>query len=68
MQSMLPSLLNPKFSVLIVCLICIFFLSGCIRLQAGYYKQTPKERDERTVGIDTGKIFESKQTQGSISS
>ncbi len=41
-------------------------LSGCIRLQAGYVTETPKERKEHTVGLDTSKLIEGKQTTGNI--
>ncbi len=51
---------------ILIALILIFSLTGCISLKAGYYKETPEERTQKTVGVDTGKMFENQKTKGSI--
>ena len=46
----------------------LLFTSGCIRLtgQAGYFKETPRERTEKVVGFDTAKVFEDGKPKGNI--
>ena len=46
----------------------LLFTSGCIRLtgQAGYFKQTPREKTEKVVGFDTAKMFEGEKAKGGV--
>ena len=59
-----------KFCRLFLLLILLMIHSGCIRFagQAGYFKETPQERTEKTVGFDTAKAFEDQKARGSIAS
>ena len=59
-------LFNFKSLLFFSGLILSLTFPGCIRMQAGYYTNSGKERKERTVALDTGKLIEGKQEKGSI--
>ena len=60
------SLFKFKAKILFVFLSVAIGCSGCIRLQGGYFVETPQERKQKTVALDTRRLFEDQKTTGNI--
>lgn len=61
--------MNPRrFTVLCFVILLAALSAGCIRLfgKAGYYRETPEETTEKTVGFDTQELYDSYQRKGSV--
>jgi len=49
---------NMRFLSSGLILFLVILMSGCISLKAGYVKETPQERTQKTVGVDTSELFQ----------